>query len=126
MRFGMQFFPDVREDVKSPVQYYEEAMRLVGLCDEYGYSHVRTVEHYFHHWGGYSSNPIVFLTAACQHTKTARMVTGARRETSEGASQTFNKRRVIPRVVPDTGQVSLLWTEDKPLTGRTYTMFWDW
>ncbi len=55
-----------------------------------------------------------------------RMVTGARRETSEGASQTFNKRRVIPRTVADTGQISLLWTEDKPLTGRTYTMFWDW
>ena len=77
MRFGIQFFPDQREDKKSPVQYYEEAMHLVGLCDEYGYSHVRTVEHYFHHWGGYSSNPIVFLTAASQHTKTARMVTGA-------------------------------------------------
>lgn len=77
MHFGMQFFPDIREGEKSPVQYYEEAMHLIGLCDEYGYSHVRTVEHYFHHWGGYSSNPIVFLTAASQHTKTARMVTGA-------------------------------------------------
>ncbi len=77
LRFGIQFFPDQREDKKSPVQYYDEAMHLIGLCDEYGYSHVRTVEHYFHHWGGYSSNPIVFLTAACQHTKTARMVTGA-------------------------------------------------
>ncbi len=55
-----------------------------------------------------------------------RMVTGARRETSEGASQTFNKRRVVPRTMPETGQVSLLWSEDKPLTGRTYTMFWDW
>lgn len=77
MRFGMQFFPDIREDVKSPVQYYEEVMHLVGLCDEYGYSHVRTVEHYFHHWGGYSSNPIVFLTAASQHTKKARLITGA-------------------------------------------------
>ena len=77
MRFGLQFFPDQREDKKSPVQYYDEAMHLIRLCDEYGYSHVRTVEHYFHHWGGYSSNPIIFLTAACQHTKTARMVTGA-------------------------------------------------
>lgn len=77
MRFGFQFFPDLREDVKPPTEYYEEAMRLVDLCDEYGYSHVRTVEHYFHYWGGYSSNPIVFLTAASQHTKTARMVTGA-------------------------------------------------
>jgi len=77
MQFGMQFFPDVREDKKSPVEYYQDAMRLIGLCDEYGYSHVRTAEHYFHHWGGYSSNPIIFLAAASQHTKTARMVTGA-------------------------------------------------
>ena len=77
MRFGIQFFPDQRENQKSPVQYYYEAMKLISLCDEYGYSHVRTVEHYFHHWGGYSSNPIIFLTAACQYTKTARMVTGA-------------------------------------------------
>ncbi len=77
MQFGFQFFPDIREDVKPPDQYYREAMHLIGLCDEYGFSHVRTVEHYFHHWGGYSSNPIVFLTAASQHTRTARMVTGA-------------------------------------------------
>ncbi len=56
----------------------------------------------------------------------SRLVIGARHETSEGASQTFNKRRVIPRAMIDTGQVSLLWTEDRPLTGRTYTMFWDW
>jgi hypothetical protein len=55
-----------------------------------------------------------------------RLVTGARRETSEGASQTFNKRRVVPRPVQDTDQVSLLWLEEKPLTGRTYTIFWDW
>ena len=77
MKFGFQFFPDIREDVKPPRQYYHEAMRLIGLCDEYGFSHVRTVEHYFHQWGGYSPNPIVFLTAASQHTETARMVTGA-------------------------------------------------
>ena len=77
MRFGMQFFPDIPEAVKPAAQYYDEAMHLVGLCDQYGYSHIRTVEHYFHHWGGYSPNPIVFLTAASQHTKTARMVTGA-------------------------------------------------
>ena len=43
MRFGMQFFPDIPEAVKPAAQYYDEAMRLVGLCDEYGYSHIRTV-----------------------------------------------------------------------------------
>ena len=77
MKFGFQFFPDIREDIKPPSQYYDEAMRLISLCDEYGFSHVRTVEHYFHRWGGYSPNPIIFLTAVSQHTKTARMITGA-------------------------------------------------
>ncbi|HUB95143.1 MAG TPA: LLM class flavin-dependent oxidoreductase, partial [Stellaceae bacterium] len=39
--------------------------------------HVRTVEHYFHPYGGYSPNPIVFLSALSQRTKRARLVTGA-------------------------------------------------
>ena len=77
MQFGMQFFPDVRPDQKPAHQYFDECMRLIGLCDRYGYSHVRTVEHYFHYWGGYSPSPIMFLTAASQRTRTARLVTGA-------------------------------------------------
>ena len=39
MQFGMQFFPDVREEDKSPADYYGDAMRLISLCDSYGYSH---------------------------------------------------------------------------------------
>jgi alkanesulfonate monooxygenase SsuD/methylene tetrahydromethanopterin reductase-like flavin-dependent oxidoreductase (luciferase family) len=77
MEFGMQFFPDVRPSEKSAAQYFDESLRLVEWCDAYGYSHVRIVEHYFHHWGGYSPNPVVFLTAASQRTKRARLVTGA-------------------------------------------------
>ena len=77
MEFGMQFFPDVKTEQKSAAQYFDESLRLVEWCDVYGYSHVRIVEHYFHYWGGYSPNPIVFLTAASQRTKRARMVTGA-------------------------------------------------
>lgn len=73
----MQFFPDVRPSEKSAAQYFDESLRLVEWCDVYGYSHVRIVEHYFHHWGGYSPNPIVFLTAASQRTRRARLVTGA-------------------------------------------------
>ena len=65
MEFGMQFFPDVRESEKRAAQYFAESLDLVGMCDAYGYTHVRIVEHYFHHWGGYSPNPIVFLTASC-------------------------------------------------------------
>lgn len=50
---------------------------MVGLCDELGYSHVRTVEHYFEPYGGYSPAPHIFLTAASQRSKSARLMTGA-------------------------------------------------
>src|ERR1700722_15047757 len=77
MQVGIQFFPDIGPDVKSARDYWQEALCLVGLCDRYGYTHVRTVEHYFHPYGGYSPNPVVFLAAAAQVTKHARLVTGA-------------------------------------------------
>ena len=77
MRVGIQFFPDIGPEVKSARDYWRDALSLVALCDRYGYSHVRTVEHYFHPYGGYSPNPVVFLAAAAQVTKRARLVTGA-------------------------------------------------
>jgi alkanesulfonate monooxygenase SsuD/methylene tetrahydromethanopterin reductase-like flavin-dependent oxidoreductase (luciferase family) len=77
MQVGIQFFPDIGPAEKSARDYWQDALRLVGLCDRYGYSHVRTVEHYFHPYGGYSPNPVVFLAAAAQVTKHARLVTGA-------------------------------------------------
>ena len=70
MEFGLQFFPDVSPQQKSGQQYFDEALQLVSMCDELNYSHVRIVEHYFHPYGGYSPNPIVFLTAASQRTQT--------------------------------------------------------
>src|SRR6202044_3131424 len=64
-------------EVKSARDYWQEALRLGALVDGYGYHHVPTVEHYFLPYGGYSPNPIVFLAAAAQRTKRARLVTGA-------------------------------------------------
>ncbi len=77
MEFGMQFFPCVGPEQKSGAQYFDECLRLVELCDRYGWGHVRTVEHYFRAYGGYTPNPVVFLAAAAQRTKKARIVTGA-------------------------------------------------
>lgn len=77
MEFGIQFFPDIGPDEKAADVYFRECLDLVELCDVYGYSHVRTVEHYFESYGGYSPNPIVFLAACAQRTKNARLVTGA-------------------------------------------------
>lgn len=77
MEFGIQFFPDVSPQQRSAETYWADALHLTGLCDELGYTSVRTVEHYFHAYGGYSPDPIVFLAAASQRTRRARLVTGA-------------------------------------------------
>src|SRR6476646_5748869 len=77
MQFGVQFFPDVRPEEKSAEAYFAEALDLAEDADRLGYSHIRIVEHYFHYYGGYSPNPIVFLAAAAQRTRRARLVTGA-------------------------------------------------
>ena len=77
MQFGVQFFPDVRPEEKSAEAYFAEALDLAEEADRLGYSHIRIVEHYFHYYGGYSPNPVVFLAAAAQRTRRARLVTGA-------------------------------------------------
>ena len=77
MQFGVQFFPDVMPQEKSAEHYFREALDLAEEADRIGYTHIRIVEHYFHYYGGYSPNPIVFLAAAAQRTRRARLVTGA-------------------------------------------------
>jgi alkanesulfonate monooxygenase SsuD/methylene tetrahydromethanopterin reductase-like flavin-dependent oxidoreductase (luciferase family) len=77
VRFGVQFFPDVRPEERPAAQYFREALDIAEDADRLGFSHIRIVEHYFHYYGGYSPNPIVFLAAAAQRTKRARLVTGA-------------------------------------------------
>src|SRR5713101_7841661 len=72
MEFGFNFFPDVSPQVKSGQQYFREALNWVELGERYGYTHVRTVEHYFQPYGGYSPNPAVFLATAAQRTHTMR------------------------------------------------------
>ena len=77
MEFGLQFFPDVGPDLKSGVDYWGDCLHLTGLADELGFTHIRTVEHHFQPYGGYSPNPHLFLSAASQRTQNARLVTGA-------------------------------------------------
>src|SRR5579862_9121548 len=77
MQFGVQFFPDVRPEERDAATYFADALDLAEEADRLGYSHIRIVEHYFHRYGGYSPNPIVFLAAAAQRTRRARLVTGA-------------------------------------------------
>ncbi|NQV54487.1 MAG: LLM class flavin-dependent oxidoreductase [Rhodospirillales bacterium] len=77
MKFGIQFFPDIGPDQKSAQEYWQESLDLTEICDDIGYTHTRTVEHYFHRYGGYSANPLLYLASAAQRTKNMRLVTGA-------------------------------------------------
>jgi hypothetical protein len=77
VEFGVQFFPNVVPTVKPAHAYWDEALRLCEHLDALGYSQVRTVEHYFEPYGGYTPNPHIFLVAAAQRTRKARLVTGA-------------------------------------------------
>ena len=77
MQFGINFFPSVDPVRLSGQEYYRQALALAARADELGYHHIRTVEHYFRGYGGYSPSPIVFLTAVSQRTQRVRLVTGA-------------------------------------------------
>lgn len=77
MEFGLQFFPDIGPKVKPADLYFDECLRLIDMADDLNYTHIRTVEHYFEDYGGYSPSPILFLTAAAMRSKRARLITGA-------------------------------------------------
>jgi alkanesulfonate monooxygenase SsuD/methylene tetrahydromethanopterin reductase-like flavin-dependent oxidoreductase (luciferase family) len=77
MQFGVQFFPDVKPEQKAGAEYFREALTLAEEADNLGFTHIRIVEHYFHHYGGYSPNPMLFLAAVAQRSRRARLVTGA-------------------------------------------------
>ena len=51
---------------------------------------------------------------------------GVRREESDGASNSFNKRRLYPEFDAENDQIVISWEEESPILGRAYTMFWDW
>ena len=77
MEFGLQFFPDVGPETQSAQDYWDDALRLCEHVDELGFTNIRTVEHYFLSYGGYTPNPHIFLTAASQRSKKAKLITGA-------------------------------------------------
>jgi alkanesulfonate monooxygenase SsuD/methylene tetrahydromethanopterin reductase-like flavin-dependent oxidoreductase (luciferase family) len=77
MEFGVQFFPNVETADCSAAQYFAESLAIAEEAERLGFTHARIVEHYFERYGGYSPNPLVFLAAASQRTRTMRLVTGA-------------------------------------------------
>src|SRR5205809_4245820 len=77
MEFGIQFFPAVGPQQKAADQYWREALELTQLAEQLGFTNVRTVEHYFLSYGGYSPDPLIFLSAAAALTRSMRLITGA-------------------------------------------------
>jgi len=77
MQFGAQFFPAIDPNEMSGARYFRESLAIADEAEKLGLTHARIVEHYFHPYGGYSPNPIVFLSALSQRTTTMRLVTGA-------------------------------------------------
>ena len=71
------FFPPSIIPTRAPPTTTRNRSRSPKKRRQLGFTHARTVEHYFTRYGGYSPNPIVFLTAVSQRTKTMRLVTGA-------------------------------------------------
>jgi alkanesulfonate monooxygenase SsuD/methylene tetrahydromethanopterin reductase-like flavin-dependent oxidoreductase (luciferase family) len=77
VQFGVQFFPSVSPSEKNAATYFAESLAIAEEAEQLGFTHARTVEHYFERYGGYSPSPIVFLSALSQRTRTMRLVTGA-------------------------------------------------
>jgi alkanesulfonate monooxygenase SsuD/methylene tetrahydromethanopterin reductase-like flavin-dependent oxidoreductase (luciferase family) len=77
MKFGVNFFPTVDPSDAPAHRVYDENLRLAALADTLGYEHIKTVEHYFFGYGGYSPDPVTFLAAAAARTTRIRLVTGA-------------------------------------------------
>ena len=77
MQFGVQFFPNFRPADKPAAEYFAQCLDIAEEAEQLGYTHARSVEHYFERYGGYSPNPMLFLAAAAARTKTMRLVTGA-------------------------------------------------
>src|SRR5258708_21814435 len=77
MEFGIQFFPAGGSDEKPADQYWREALELTQLAERLGFTNVRTVEHYFLPYGGYSPDPLIFFSAAAAGTRSIRLITGA-------------------------------------------------
>src|SRR6201996_6633922 len=77
MKFGVQFFPNFQPKDKSAAEYFSECIAIAEEGETLGYTHARSVEHYFERYGGYSPNPITFLSAIAARTQKMRLVTGA-------------------------------------------------
>lgn len=76
MHFGFDVFPDRGPADIAAADYWKQCLDLTEYAEELGYYSVKMVEHYFYRYGGYSPNPLIFLSAVAQRTKKMRLITG--------------------------------------------------
>ena len=93
VEFGLDFFPDMRPSEKSGQEYFAETLRIAQECEALGSSRIKIVEHYFHPYGGYSPNPVVYLSAAAAITKKQRLMTGYLEFSFRSRSRTLRAER---------------------------------
>jgi alkanesulfonate monooxygenase SsuD/methylene tetrahydromethanopterin reductase-like flavin-dependent oxidoreductase (luciferase family) len=77
MEFGITLFPDVSPEEKSGVEYFRESFDIVERAEQLGYTHVRSIEHHFTEYGGYSPSSTMMLAGLSGRTKTMKLITGA-------------------------------------------------
>jgi alkanesulfonate monooxygenase SsuD/methylene tetrahydromethanopterin reductase-like flavin-dependent oxidoreductase (luciferase family) len=77
MEFGITLFPDVSPAEKPAAEYFDESFRIVERAEELGYTHVRSIEHHFTPYGGYSPSSLMMLTALASRTRTMKLIAGA-------------------------------------------------
>jgi natural product biosynthesis luciferase-like monooxygenase protein len=77
MNVGLNFFPSFRLADLSAAEYFDQVLRLSERADQLGLGSIKTVEHYFHDYGGSTPNPIVLLSAIAARTRRVRLITGA-------------------------------------------------
>lgn len=77
MEFGITLFPDVSPEEKPAADYFRESFAIVERAEALGYTFVRSIEHHFTPYGGYSPSSILMLTALAARTKTMKLITGA-------------------------------------------------
>ncbi|GLF92841.1 LLM class flavin-dependent oxidoreductase [Streptomyces yaizuensis] len=77
MRIGLNFLPTLAPEELPAAEFYADCLDLCTTADRLGFAHVKAVEHYFHPWGGYSPDPVAFLSAVAARTHRVRLVTGA-------------------------------------------------
>jgi alkanesulfonate monooxygenase SsuD/methylene tetrahydromethanopterin reductase-like flavin-dependent oxidoreductase (luciferase family) len=77
MEFGITLFPDVAPHEKTAADYFRESYALVERAEHLGFSHVRSIEHHFTPYGGYSPSSTMMLAGLATRTTSMKLITGA-------------------------------------------------